>query len=99
MTFLQIIEGQTDEFDAINALADAWEQATEGRRTARRSITTRDRNDPSHFVTLVFFDSYESAMENSSLPETQEFSGKLAALLTATPTFHDLDVVVDRDAL
>lgn len=99
MTFIQIIEGHTDQFDEMTALGDAWEQATEGRRTARRALTTRDRNDPSHFVTLVFFDSYESAMENSNLPETQELSGKMAALLTDEPTFHDLDVVVDRDTL
>lgn len=99
MTFIQIIEGQTDEFDAITALADTWAQETEGRRTARRSISTRDRNDPSHFVTIVFFDSYESAMENSELPETQELATKMSALLAGPPTFHDLDVAVDRNEL
>ena len=36
----------------------------------RRSIVTRDRNDPERHVLIVFFDSYESAMENSNLPET-----------------------------
>lgn len=96
MTFIQIIEGNTDELDAITELADAWEQATEGRRTARRSITTRDRHDPRHFMTLVFFDSYDSAMENSNLPETQELSAKMATLLSDQPTFYDLDVVADR---
>ncbi len=96
MTFIQIVEGHTDEFDAITALGEEWEQATDGRRTARRSITTRDRKDPRHFMTLVFFDSYESAMENSNLPETQQFAEKLATLFAGPPTFHDLDVVEDR---
>ncbi len=45
---------------------------------------------------IVFFDSYESAMENSNLPETQAFAESLAALLDGPPTFLDLDVVEDR---
>jgi hypothetical protein len=43
----------------------------------------------------VFFDSYESAMENSKLPETQAISEKMAAI-SESPVFHDLDVVEDR---
>ena len=62
----------------------------------RRSIVTRDRNDPDRYLIVVFFDSYESAMENSNLPETAEFAEKQMALLDGPPTFHDLDIVEDR---
>ena len=57
---------------------------------------TRDRNDPDRYVLIVFFDSYESAMENSNLPETAEFAEKQTALLEGSPSFSDLDIVEDR---
>jgi len=97
MSFIQIVEARTADIDAVIALDREWEAATEGQRTARRSIVTRDRNDPNRHLIIVFFDSYESAMENSKLPQTQEFAAKWAALVEAPPTFTDLDVVEDRD--
>jgi hypothetical protein len=45
---------------------------------------------------VAFFDSYESAMENSELLETQEFAKRYNALLDEPMTFHDLDVIEDR---
>jgi quinol monooxygenase YgiN len=96
MAFIQIIEVRTSKIDEMRAIDDEWEKATEGKRTARRSIVTRDRNDPDQVRIIVFFDSYESAMENSKLPETQEFAAKWAELADGPPTFLDLDVIDDR---
>ena len=96
MAFIQIIEGRTSRGDEIDALSADLEDRTQGRFTARRSIRTQDRDDPSRFMVIVFFDSYESAMENSNLPETSEFSQKMAELLDGPPTFHNLDVVEDK---
>ena len=96
MSFIQIIEMRTKNFDELQALSDQFFEATEGKRTVRRSIVTRDRNDPERYVLVVFFDSYESAMENSNLPETAEFAEKQMPLLDGPPTFYDLDVVEDR---
>lgn len=96
MQFIQIIEYRTAELDRLQKVGEEWEQATDGKRTARRSITTRDRNDPSRFFDIVFFDSYDSAMENSNLPETQALAEKFASLLAEPPRFYDLDVVDDR---
>jgi hypothetical protein len=93
--FIQIIEMRSDKFDELMALEDEWRKATEGKRTLRRSILTRDRNDPQRYRILAFFDSYESAMENSNLPETTAFGQKQAALLDAPAVFSDLDVVAD----
>jgi quinol monooxygenase YgiN len=93
MSFVQIIECRTDKMDELRALDEQWKQATEGKRTAQRVVVTQDRNDPQRHLIIVFFDSYESAMENSKLPETQEFAEKQSALLTAPPVFHDLDVI------
>lgn len=96
MAFIQIIEGHTSRGDEIDALSGDLEERTKGRFTARRSIRTQDREDPSHFMVIVFFDSYESAMENSNLPETDEFSRKMTELLDGPPTFHNLEVVEDK---
>ena len=96
MEFIQIMEATTSAPEAMFSADKEWEEATEGRRTARRSIVTRDRNNPDRYVVIVFFDSYESAMENSQLPETQAFAAKMAAALDGPMVFHDLDVVQDR---
>ena len=45
---------------------------------------------------MVFFDSYESAMENSALPETGDFATRMMALCDRPPVFHDLEVIDDR---
>ncbi len=96
MTFIQLVEGHTDRYDEMRALDQEWEEGTEGRRTARRAIMTRDRDNPRHFIVVAFFDSYESAMENSNMPETQAFAEKMMALVDGPPTFHNLDVIDDN---
>jgi len=97
VAFIQIVEFRTSDPDAMRKLGDEYEQASEGKRTVRRAIVANDRNDPERYLTIVFFDSYESAMENSKLPETAEFAQRLGALMSGPPTFHDLDVVEDRE--
>ena len=95
MGFLQIIDFRTDNVDALKAANEEWRTATEGKRTVRREIVAQDRNDPSHYLILVFFDSAESAMENSNLPETQASAQQFAAL-TKDLSFMDLDVIEEN---
>lgn len=96
MSFIQIIDVHTTNFDQIDALDRAWQSDTAGRSTVRRTIVTRDHNDPNHYVIAVFFDSYESAMANSALTETSALAEKLGELVDGPTTFLDLDVVDDR---
>jgi hypothetical protein len=96
MAFIQIMEFRTDRLDEVEAAVSRWADATEGRRTVRRSLLLRDRADQDHFLNVVFFDSYESAMENSGLPETDTLATEVAALFDDAPVFVDLDVVVDQ---
>lgn len=97
MAFIQLIEAKSDKLDEIRALSGEYDDAPGGRGTLQRSIVTTDRNDPRRFVVVAFFESYESAMENSERPETQEFAGKLSSLVDGPVSFHDLDVVEDND--
>jgi len=94
--FVQIIEVRTKRYEELNALSEEFFAATEGKRTVKRSLVTRDRNDPDRYRIIVFFDSYESAMENSNLPETAAFAEKQMSLLEEPPTFLDLDVLEER---
>ena len=92
MSFLQVIEFQTDRIDQFNAAVDEWLAASAGWRTATRATTTQDREKPGTYVQIVEFPSYEAAMENSNRPETGKFAERLVSLCTGPPTFRNLDV-------
>jgi hypothetical protein len=96
MSFVQIIEFRTGNREAMEQVGNRWEEATAGKRKARRRVLCRDRNDAKRFFNVVFFDSFESAMENSNLPETQQFSQEMMKFADGPPTFYNLDVVEDR---
>jgi hypothetical protein len=93
MTFVQIIEMTTTKAPEIEELMNGWMAATEGRRSASRSLMTRDRERPDTYVQVVEFPSYQEAMANSALPETTALAAKLSALCTSGPTFRNLDLV------
>jgi hypothetical protein len=96
MAFAQIIEWRTNDIEAARKVDDDWWQASDGRRTVRRQLVARDRSDPSRYYAIVFFDSYESAMDNNALPETQAAAEQYQKLSEAPPVFHDLDILDDR---
>ena len=96
MAFVQIIEFRTSKIDEVRKLGEQWEAAAAGNSRATRRVLCEDRDTPGQYVNVVFFDSYEAAMENSNLPVTQEFSAKMAALGDGPPTYHNLDVLDER---
>ncbi|MFI9120378.1 ester cyclase [Streptomyces bikiniensis] len=96
MTFVQIIDCRTSRFDEMNRLMDRWAEQTKGKRTATHSILGKDRSDGDHFMEIVEFPSYDVAMRNSHLPETDRLFHEMVALCDGMPTFTDLDVVRDE---
>ncbi|HET9254137.1 MAG TPA: hypothetical protein VFO16_02910 [Pseudonocardiaceae bacterium] len=88
--FVQIVEFKTSRIDEVEALADANQPPAD--HTVRRITVTADRDRPGYYLTIVEFDSYESAMENSNRPETSEFAATMAKLCDGPPTFYNLDV-------
>jgi len=96
MGFVQIIEFRTTKIQEMRKLGDDWEAAAAGAARARRRVLCADRNKPGRYFNIVFFDSYDDAMQNSTMPVTQEFAGKMAALADGPPTFYDLDVLDDQ---
>ncbi|GAB2861615.1 hypothetical protein GCM10027074_31030 [Streptomyces deserti] len=96
MTFVQLIDCKTNRLDEMNRLMDEWVAQTKGKRTATHDVVGKDRDDASHIVEIVEFPSYEEAMRNSNLPETNRIFQEMVALCEDEPTFTNLDVVRDE---
>ncbi len=96
MTFVQIIDCRTSQVDELNRLMDRWVEQTRGKRTATHSIVGTDRSDATHVVEIVEFPSYDVAMRNSQLPETDRIFHEMVALCDEMPVFTDLDVIRDE---
>ncbi|MEU9340985.1 hypothetical protein AB0D74_07185 [Streptomyces sp. NPDC048278] len=98
MTFVQIIDFETDRIDELKALADEMGSRLAGRENSpTRRLILRDRSRPDHYLGVIEFNSYEEAMQNSSDPETSKFAEQMAALCTRPPSFTDCDVVDQTD--
>jgi hypothetical protein len=91
--FVQIIEFQTSRIEEIEELGRPPRTGGSSAPTFRRILATADRERPGTYLTIVEFDSHESAMENSGRPETSEFAAKMAALCDGPPVFRNLDVL------
>ena len=95
MAFVQVIQYQTSKIDEMRKVGDEWEAAAGSTASSRRVIVCKDRDNAEQYFTLAFFDSFESAMENSNSPKTQEMS-KMMSLADGPPTFYNLDILDDR---
>ncbi|MER6220190.1 hypothetical protein ABT189_06240 [Streptomyces sp900105755] len=94
MTFVQIIDFETDRIDELKALADEMGSRLDGRENSpTRRLILRDRNRPGRYLGVIEFNSYEEAVQNSDDPETSKFAEQMAALCTRPPSFTDCDVV------
>ena len=91
MSFIQIIDYETDRADEIDARMREQMQ-TVGEPNFVRLDQTQDHDNPRHFTTIVEFPSYEVAMENNNRPETDQMARELAALCTSGPSYRNLDV-------
>ncbi|GAB3281957.1 DUF1059 domain-containing protein [Parasphingorhabdus pacifica] len=93
LRFVQLIEFHTSKKEQLDELLDEWEEATGGKRTATRAVLTVDHDSPQAYYEFVEFPSYEAAMRNSKLPETDALAQRMRSLCDQEPTFHNLDVV------
>ena len=93
--FIQVIEYDSSRYDEVKQLLDEMEarRGSDGPPGPVRGLSTQDRDRPGHYVSIVEFESYEAAMENSNHPVTQEFAAKMAELADGPPKFYNLDVL------
>ena len=71
-------------------------RAVPGDRSDPRLVGA-DWDNAGSYVTVVEFESYETAMKNSEDPATSEFADRMATLCDGPPTFHNIDVVRVED--
>jgi hypothetical protein len=92
--FVQIIEMQTSRIDEVEALiSELRDRLDDGQSSSpRRGVMTADRDRQGYYLSVVEFESHEAAMENSSRPEVNEYSARLAKLCDSPPRFYNLDV-------
>ncbi|MEU6080090.1 hypothetical protein [Streptomyces sp. NPDC047108] len=96
MTFVQVIDYETTREEEVERVFDEWLRATEGKRTLTREMHTKDRENPTHYVDIVEFPSYEQAMVNNDLPETQRVAEQFRSLCTREPRFMNLEVIDEQ---
>lgn len=92
MTFVQIIEFETDKADEMNALMGEWAASADAERMVGSAMLGHDRDNPQHYMEMVEFPSYEEAMRNSEMPQTQAFAERMMSLCTSGPRFVNLDI-------
>ena len=96
MTFMQIIEFRTNKAEEIRSGGEEYERALAGKHKVRRRMVAEDRDDPGRYFLMAFFDTYEEAMENSAMPETDALSKRMVELVDGAPTFHNFDILEER---
>ena len=93
MSYIQVIEIQSDDFEGIERAHETWLAATVGQRTVESVRVCRDRDRPDTYVLIVEFPSAEAAAINDNLPATGQIAAALAALATKPLTFMNLDLI------
>ena len=93
MKFVQLIEMKTDRYPEIEKLHEKWLAATEGSRTVKLEWVMQDRDDPSRYVIMVLFDSFEDAMKNNDLAATGEIAAGMSSLTAEPAIFRNLDLL------
>lgn len=93
MSFVQVIEYPGADLEEVKRVNEEWKDATEGKRTAKRILLGRYREQPDRICEIVFFESHDDAERNNDLPETREYAKKLRDISPEEPRFFDLEVV------
>ena len=91
MAFIQIIEYKTSRIEECQAVVEKYRAS--GTSTAVRGTVGKDRDQADTYLSIVEFESWEAAQENSNRPETSQMSQEMMALCDGPPVFRNLDVV------
>jgi len=93
MGFVQFVEFTTSNIDEMRELGRKYQEDTLGQRTGSRGTLCADRDTPGRYVVVAEFASYEDAMKNNELPETQKLSEEMGKLADGPASFRNLDVL------
>lgn len=91
--FVQQISFATDDPDRMFALAEEWATDAMSDGTVLRTGIGADRDHPGRYQWIVYFESADTARQNSDRAETAAFSARFSELCSDGPTFTNLDIV------
>jgi hypothetical protein len=94
--FVQVIEWKTSRIEEVQKLNDEWRERFP-QMGPSRIMACADRDHPGSYMTVVEFESYEAAMENSKDPSTSEFADRMTELCDGPAVWHNLDVMQIED--
>ena len=97
MAFVQMMTYTTTKRDEMDAATRRWVTDTDEVSRVRRRLLLRERGTEDQFVEIVFFDSYEDAMHNSTLPATAAMSRAFDELSGDGFHFENFDLVDDDE--
>jgi len=98
--FSQVISMHTDHVDQVIELIEEWDelQSTLDVMGYTGTHVLIDRDDPRHVLVVAEFSSvepgvsaYEEAQKNNDRPETQEWAGRMRALVDGEPDWFHYD--------
>lgn len=91
MEFVQTIAFTTKDIDTVRK---TFESADRSQMVGNpRSVLLKDRENPDRYLTVVTFDSYDDAMKNNDLPQTQEFAAKMRDAIGSEPEWGNFDLI------
>lgn len=93
MGFIQFVEFTTSNIDEMRELGRKYQEDTGSQRTSSRGVLCADRDTPGRYVVVAEFPSFEEAMKNNDLPETQALNQEMSKLADGPASFRNLDVL------
>lgn len=93
--YIQIVEYQSDDIDAVIAAANSVPVPDDVPRPTSVAVV-RDRDRPGTYASILRFKSYEDAMRHSESDATHERLAKLRPLMKGETRFYNLDVLDER---
>jgi hypothetical protein len=87
VSFVQILEYETDQPAEVAALAGGRMGADGNLPPGFRVLVTRDRDNARRFVTIIEFPSEAAASQAMAQNNSEEFLQKIATLCTSGPKF------------
>ena len=89
MKFIQVVE-QSGDMEEARAEIEGYFESTGTETKVKKLILCTDRDAPDKIVSIVEFESWDSATDNNELDATQE--GAAEAQATTEVTYRNLDV-------
>jgi quinol monooxygenase YgiN len=97
MAFIQIVEFRSSQRAEVERLSHQYDEDTKDTRTVEVAKLCFDRDDPNHYMVIAEFPSYEAAMENSNLPETEALAEEMGKLADGPATYYNLEILHEFD--